>query len=161
MIGEVRLCARCLSIQGHRHIPVAANFPLMAAFNVRLAAAFEPKFTVKPQLQSPARLTFPNPISTLLLTEIMASRGLTNTALFICDIQERFKGIIHEYPHVIKHPQITPFSSLTKQDCRQNAQSIENPQNPSLCNRTKRALSISIFLSVLTLVAKGPRPHCL
>jgi hypothetical protein len=32
----------------------------------------------------------------------MATRGLKQTALFICDIQERFRGAIHEYPALIK-----------------------------------------------------------
>lgn len=37
----------------------------------------------------------------------MATRGLKQTALFICDIQERFRGAIHEYPAVIKYsPQV-------------------------------------------------------
>jgi hypothetical protein len=33
----------------------------------------------------------------------MASRGLKSTALFICDIQERFRGAIFEYPALIKY----------------------------------------------------------
>jgi hypothetical protein len=32
----------------------------------------------------------------------MTARGLKRTALFICDIQERFRGVIHEYPALIK-----------------------------------------------------------
>jgi hypothetical protein len=33
----------------------------------------------------------------------MATRGLKKTALFICDIQERFRGAIYEYPALIKY----------------------------------------------------------
>lgn len=40
----------------------------------------------------------------------MAQRGLKQTALFICDIQERFRGAIHEYPAVIKSE--SPFPVL-------------------------------------------------
>jgi hypothetical protein len=42
-------------------------------------------------------------IRELTKTNDMATRGLKNTVLFICDIQERFRGIIHEFPAVIKY----------------------------------------------------------
>jgi hypothetical protein len=66
---------------------------------------------------------------------IMASRGLKSTALFICDIQERFRGAIYEYPALIK---LTSSQfTVNEQDSEQNAEGIQNPQHARLRNHSK------------------------
>jgi hypothetical protein len=90
-----------------------------AAFKNRLkeGTALRHKFTVKPEPDTFPAFSSPPSLSAALsrLQHLaMASRGLKNTALFICDIQERFRGLIHEYPHLIKYSAPLAFAYLLR-----------------------------------------------
>jgi hypothetical protein len=75
----------------------------------------------------------------------MASRGLKSTALFICDIQERFRGAIYEYPALIKY--IPSQFTSNEQNSKQNAKGIQNPQHARLRNDSKCKSSFRIHIN--------------